>query len=242
MDHEDVWNDFALESQQLRYASMWRSNWGNGGWDIPTEYSTALYIYSLERPNICKAFNQCCREACSFAGSIEGWDDFPYKCFWWLLLDSLLYLPEEPVEPVLYRGLRHVDADNIASRDTVVFGQFVSATEERGVAERFARLTGVVLELRNVPSSLCRRLGDGAYRADHQEVLLMPFCFFSVVDDEESSSQYSSEYDSDEPDNEQVDVVVLEYDRCMTYGRRTKRRILSRWCNRQRLSSEDFRL
>lgn len=183
---------------------------------IPLECSRVLYVYCLDRPNICKSFNEQCRKASS--SSNECWNSFSYKGLWWMLLEALLRLPTKTPNDTttFYRGTHYVSLSDVVYKSTILFGQFLSASESVNVAKNFARRHGIVFKLRDVPYSAYRHLGPHSRRPDHCEVLLMPFCVFRVVGEDYSVDSTRT-------------VVALEYERCLLDEPDVRRRIQERF-------------
>ncbi|XP_065281945.1 uncharacterized protein [Dermacentor albipictus] len=136
----------------------------------------AVVCYTLERPNICRRFNEACRSA---RDTESSWREFQFKSLWCLLIDAFKLLPRFDAVPVaLYRGVK--TARTYSERESAKFPHFVSASRSMFVAQRFG-CGGNVLALESVPPQFVRDISEYSVYPHHQEVLVWPLCTFTAV-------------------------------------------------------------
>ncbi|KAH7980970.1 hypothetical protein HPB49_020567 [Dermacentor silvarum] len=150
------------------------------------ENFVAIMCYTLEKPNICRHFNQLCRAAMP---TKESWQSFPFKSLLYFLIKAFNLLPNFHA-PEVFRGVdKFVHAKNEAQ-----FVQFLSATVCPRQAAKFGR--GVhLLVLRGIPAYLMKDISIYSIYPLHKEVLIWPFCVFTLTAGEDEA------------------VKVLEFDR-----------------------------
>ncbi|KAL3221137.1 hypothetical protein MRX96_029484 [Rhipicephalus microplus] len=134
------------------------------------ENFVAIVCYTLEKPNVCRHFNQLCRAA---APTKESWNSFPFKSLLYFLIDAFIRLPDYHA-PVVFRGVDKF----VYSHNEARFSQFLSASVSARQAAKFGH--GVFnLVLRGIPASLVKDISPYAVYPMHREVLIWPFCVFT---------------------------------------------------------------
>ncbi|KAH7959051.1 hypothetical protein HPB49_014565 [Dermacentor silvarum] len=142
-------------------------------WNVmKKENFVAIMCYTLEKPNICRYFNQHCRAAMP---TKESWHSFPFKSLLYFLIEAFNLLPDFDV-PEVFRG---VDTF-VHTKNEAQFVQFLSASVCPRQTSNFGR--GVhLLKLRGIPASLMKDISIYSVYPKHKEVLIWPFCVFTLT-------------------------------------------------------------
>lgn len=185
MSLEDARDVLKLElARSGSFCSGWRSaesrhydqieKFPQHDWDrMPRECFIAVTCYTLDKPTIGRYLNAWCRNA---QPSASSWSLFPYKGLWWFLLGAFKLLPPFPTTPV-FRGAHILD---VTPGNRVVFVQFISASTSRRSASHFSTTNGTLQVLNLVPTVLMRDISIYSVRDNQQEMLIWPFCTFTV--------------------------------------------------------------
>ncbi|XP_037501283.1 uncharacterized protein LOC119375160 [Rhipicephalus sanguineus] len=172
-----------------------RKQYPSHRWNVmKKENFVAIMCYTLEKPNICRHFNQLCRAA---TPTKESWNSFPFKSLLYFLINAFNRLPDFHA-PVVFRGVDKF----VYSNDEARFSQFLSASVCPRQAAKFGR--GVYrLDLRDIPASLMKDISIYSIYPMHREVLIWPFCVFTLTAGKEE------------------DVKVLKFDHMKTWTSRS---------------------
>lgn len=148
-------------------------------WNVmKKEYFVAVICYTLEAPYICRDFNKRCRSAKPDASS---WHSFPFKSLLYFLMGAFCRLPPFRA-PQLFRGVDKFTHE----KNKVAFPQFLSASVSSKQASKFGG-GSYLLVLRNVPESLIRDISVYSIYPRHREVLIWPFCVFTLAEEQDST-------------------------------------------------------
>ncbi|KAL1439954.1 hypothetical protein MTO96_009780 [Rhipicephalus appendiculatus] len=166
-----VYRDAWKEADSLYQVK--RKQYPSHRWNVmKKENFVAIMCYTLEKPNICRHFNQLCRAA---TPTKESWNSFPFKSLLYFLISAFNRLPNFDA-PVVFRGVDKFVYSNNEAR----FSQFLSASVCPQQAAKFGR--GVYrLVLRDIPASLMKDISIYSIYPMHREVLIWPFCVFTLT-------------------------------------------------------------
>ncbi|KAL3184940.1 hypothetical protein MRX96_030830 [Rhipicephalus microplus] len=157
--------DFHYQARLKQNSSpQWRT--------MEQENVVAIICYTLEKPNICRQFNQLCRAA---RPTKESWNSFPFKSLLHFLISAFNRLPNLDA-PMVFRGV-----DKFAySNDEARFSQFLSASVCPQQAAKFGH-GKYRLVLHRIPDTLVKDISVYSIYPKHREVLIWPFCVFTLT-------------------------------------------------------------
>lgn len=166
--YEEAWEE-AEYLYQLRREQHPSHPW----YLMKKEYFVAIMCYMLKTPNISGFFNEWCRSAMP---TEESWRCFPLKSLFFFLIKAFDYLPPHHVAQVYRADPRFP----VNKKKKVHFVHFLSASAYLHQALKFGNRL-YVLVLLDIPAALIRDVSMYSGFPKCKEVIIWPFCVFSVV-------------------------------------------------------------